>query len=111
MMLTKQYRKIVKKFEHKVKQAGGFVERSCAPERDGELLTLYVYNRLPMSDETCVAAIDCLDDRRYGHPTFNVDIYNEVFNPNRDNMKQVKQLQLLTVKCANKLVKKMIDDD
>lgn len=105
MQLSKKSKKIIKKFEQDVRALNGYLERSYS-QYDNELLTLYVYNRLPISDETCVGSIDLMNDQRYGHPTFNVDIYNEIFNPVTDDLKQVKKLQLLTVKCAHKLMKK-----
>lgn len=105
MQLSKKSKKIIKKFEQDVRALNGYLERSYSQD-DNELLTLYVYDRLPISDETCVGSIDLMNDRRYGHPTFNVDIYNDILNPVIDDFKQVKKLQLLTVKCAHKLMKK-----
>lgn len=105
MQSSKKSRKIIKKFERNVRALNGYLERSYSQD-DNELLTLYVYNRLPISDETCIGSIDLMNDRLYGHPTFNVDIYNEILNPVTDDLKQVKELQLLMVKCAHKLMKK-----
>lgn len=105
MQLSKKSKKIIKKFEQDVRALNGYLERSYS-QYDNELLTLYVYNRLPISDKTCVGSIDLMNDQRYGHPTFNVDVYNEIVSPVTDDLKQVKKLQLLTVKCAHKLMKK-----
>ena len=102
--VSKKSKKIINKLDRKVRNLNGYLE-SAYSHPDGELMTLYLYSRLPLSDETCVAAIDLLTDSRYGHPTFNVDIYNECFHSGIDDLKQSSQLQVLAVKYAHKLAK------
>lgn len=88
---------------------GGQLELQWSHDDSHELLNIFIHSRTPMTDATCVAAIDVLVDKRYGRPTFNVDIYNELLNPLDIDLKQVCQLQKLAVKYANKLILLEID--
>lgn len=104
MQLDKQSRKLIRKLRAKVVDLGGQLELQWSHDDSHELLNIFIHSRTPMTDATCVAAIDVLVDNRYGRPTFNVDVYNELLNPLDVDLKQVYQLQKLAVKYVHKFI-------
>lgn len=104
MQLDKQSRKLIRKLRAKVVDLGGQLELQWSHADSRELLNIFIHSRTPMTDATCVAAIDTLIDKRYGRPPFNVDVYNELLNPLDVDLKQAYQLQKLAMKYAHKFI-------